>query len=137
MQRYIAIIVGIIMIAVGGFLFYKNSYLKNVCTVESVATVVDMKEELSTDSNSTTSYMYYPIIEYSVNGDTIRVTMDQGSSTPPYSINEKINILYNPNKTKEFIVKGDKMSNIMSIVVIALGVFVTGYGIVIAFKKEN
>ena len=137
MQRYLVIIVGVIMLGAGGFLFYKNANLTKKCTEEVEATVVDMKQELSTDSDGTSSYMYYPIIEYKVKEDTIRVTMDSGSSTPKYSINQKITVLYNPNNNKEFIVKGDKSSNIMSIVFMALGVFVTGYGIFIAFKKEN
>ena len=137
MQRYLVIIVGVIMLGAGGFLFYKNANLTKKCTEEAEATVVDMKQDFSTDSDGTSSYMYYPIIEYKVKEDTIRVTMDSGSSTPKYNINQKITVLYNPNNNKEFIVKGDKSSNIMSIVFMALGVFVTGYGIFIAFKKEN
>jgi len=94
-----------------------------------------MKQEFSADEDGS-SYMYYPIIEYTVGEDTIRVTMDSGSSTPAYDINEKITILYNPNKVKEFIVKGEKTSSIFSIVFMALGVFVTGYGIKVALKKD-
>ena len=137
MKRYMVLLVGIIFLAVGGFMFYRNNTLAKNCTEETQATVVDMKQEFSTDSDSTTSYIYYPIIEYSVGEDTVRVTMGSGSSTPAYSINQKITILYNPNKTKEFIVKGDQSSNIFSIVFMALGVFVTGYGVVVAIKKEN
>ena len=137
MKRYMVLLIGIIFLALGGFMFYRNNTLAKNCTEETQATVVDMKQEFSTDSDSTTSYIYYPIIEYSVGEDTVRVTMGSGSSTPAYSINQKITILYNPNKTKEFIVKGDQSSNIFSIVFMALGVFVTGYGVVVAIKKEN
>lgn len=137
MKRYMVLLIGIIFLAVGGFMFYRNNTLAKNCTEETQATVVDMKQEFSTDSDSTTSYIYYPIIEYSVGENTVRATMSSGSSTPAYSINQKITILYNPNKTKEFIVKGDQSSNIFSIVFMALGVFVTGYGVVVAIKKEN
>ena len=137
MQRYIAVIVGIIMIALGGFLFYRNSNLTKNCTVDAKATVVDMKQELSTDSDSTSTYIYYPILEYQVDGKTIRVTMDSGSSRPAYNINETITILYNPNNSKEFIVKGDNSSFIMSIAFTVFGVFITGCGIFTALKKEN
>ena len=95
-----------------------------------------MKQDLSTDSDGTSTYMYYPIIEYKVGENTIRATMDTCSSTPPYAINTIITILYNPNSTKQFIVKGDKSSSIMSYVFIVLGIALTGYGLVVAFKKK-
>ncbi len=135
MQKYLVVLVGIIFIAAGGFMYYRNSNLIKNCTQETVATVVDMKEEFSGDSDST-GFMYYPIIEYQADTTPVRVTMSTGSSTPAYSINEKITILYNPNKTNEFIIKGDKSSNIFSIVFMVLGVAVTGYGLVVAFKKN-
>ena len=136
MQRFVVVIVGIIFLAVGAFMFFRNDSLVKNCTVEAKAIVVDLKEDFSTDSDSGASYIYYPIIEYQVGEKTVRVVMDNGSSTPKYNINEKITILYNPDKPKQFIVKGDKSSSIFSIVFLALGVFVTGYGIVLAFKKN-
>ena len=135
MQRFLAAIIGIIFLAVGVFMYIKNNTLLKNCTEETIATVVDMKQEFSTDSDSS-SYLYYPIIEYQVKEDTIRVTMDKGSNLPAYNIDEKITILYNPNKVKEFIVKGENTSNIFSIVFMVLGIFVTGYGIKIALKKD-
>ena len=134
MQRFLGIIVGILFLVVGVFMYFKNNNLIKNCTVEAIATVVDMKQELSTDSDDA-SYLYYPIIEYKAGANTIRVTMDSGSSTPRYNINDKITVLYNPNNTKEFIVKGEKGSNIFSIVFIILGVIVTGFGIKMAIKK--
>lgn len=136
MQRFIALIVGIIFLGVGIFMYVRNNNLQKVCTKEAEATVVDMKEELNTDSDST-SYLYYPIIEYTAGEETVRVTMDKGSSTPPYAINSKITILYNPDKIKEFIVKGEKSTGIISIVMMGLGVLVTGFGIYTALKKED
>ena len=93
MQKFIGIIIGVIFIAVGAFMFFKNDSLAKNCTKESSATVVDMKEELSTDDDN--SYVYYPIIEYAANGENVRVTMSSGSSTPAYNIGDKIDILYN------------------------------------------
>lgn len=135
MQRFLGIIVGILFLGIGIFLYIKNDNLVKNCTVETQATVVDMKQEISSDTDSTT-FMYYPIIEYKVNEDTIRVTMDKASNTPKYNINETITILYNPKKVKEFIVKGDQSSNIFSIVFMAIGVLVTGAGVKMALKKD-
>ena len=137
MQRFLLLIVGILFLGISGFLYFRNQNLVKNCTVDAKATVVDMKQELSTDSDDTSSYLYYPIIEYQAGEKLIRATMDSGSSTPAYEIDEKITILYNPNKTKEFIVKGEHSSNIFSIIFLVIGVFITGYGITVAFKKEN
>jgi len=136
MQKFLGIILGIVFLVVGVFLYFKNSNLVKNCTVETVATVVDMKQELSTDEDGT-SYMYYPIIEYKVNDDTVRVVVSSGSSTPAYNIGEEISVLYNPNKKKEFIVKGDNSSNIFSIAFMVIGVLVTGYGIKMALGKNQ
>ena len=139
-QRFGAIIVGIIFLAVGLFMFFKNDSLTKNCTKETQATVVEMKEEFNTDSDTNNDidsrYIYYPIIEYKVNDEVVRVTMSSGSTTPAYNINDKITVLYNPNKTNEFIVKGDSSLNIFSYVFIGLGTLILIAGIVIVFKKN-
>ena len=135
MQRFIVLIVGVLFLGIGGFLYVKNNNLVKNCTVETEATVVDMKQEFSADSDST-SYLYYPIIEYKVGEDTIRVTMDKGSSTPAYDINQKITVMYNPNKVKEFYVKDEKSSMIFSIAFMVIGVLISGYGVKVALKKD-
>lgn len=136
MQRFLVLIIGIIFLGLGVFLYFKNDNLVKNCTEETLATVVDMKQEFA-DSDSSSTYIYYPILEYQVGDNTVRVTMNRGSSTPSYNINDKITVLYNPNKTKEFIVKGDKSSNIFTIILGVIGLLVTGYGIKVALKKEN
>ena len=137
MRRFLVAIVGLIFLAVAVFMFVRGNTLAKNCTEETEATVVDMKQELDTDADSTSTYRYYPIVEYSAGGKTVRATMSDGSSTPAYSINEKVTILYNPNNTKEFIVKGEKRSFIFTIVFAVLGVFVTAYGVKVALKKES
>ncbi|MBQ8892613.1 MAG: DUF3592 domain-containing protein [Bacilli bacterium] len=135
MQRFMGIILGVLFLGIGIFLYFKTNNLVKNCTVETEAVVVGMKQEDSTDDVGT-SYVYYPIIEYDADGKAIRVTMDKGSSNPTYNVGDKLTILYNPNKTNEFIVKGDMSSNIFTILLIAMGVFVTGYGIKVAVKKD-
>ena len=135
MKRFIVLIVGVIFLAVGIFMFVKNDSLKKNCTIEAEATVVDMKQEYTADTD-TTGYMYYPIIEYTAGENTVRTTIEQGSSTPAYSIDQKITIMYNPKNTKEFYVKGEVTTNIMSIVFIALGAVISVFGAITAFKKQ-
>lgn len=133
MQRFGALVIGIIFIAVAVFMYFKNSYLVKNCTIDAIATVVDMREELSTDVDNN-GFMYYPIIEYQAGDRKVTTELGEGSSTPSYRINEKINILYNPNKPEEFIIKGDSSSNVVSIIFGILGLGVFAYGVVVAIK---
>lgn len=135
MKKFLPALVGVIFLAVGIFMYFQNQRLAKVCTVEAEATVVNMKEEMESDEDGM-RYVYYPVIEYKAGSETVEVTMASGSNTPAYSINDKVTILYNPNKVKEFIVKGDKASGIFSYVFIGLGVLVTGCGVVVALKKN-
>ena len=135
MKRFLPLLVGVIFLAVGIFMFFRNQYLVKNCTEEVVATVVNMKEDISTDDDGT-RYLYYPIIEYMAGREKVSVQMDSGSNPPAYSIGDTVTILYNPNKVKEFIVKGEQTTNIFSIVFMILGVCVTGYGTFILFKER-
>ena len=84
-------IVGVIFLGVGIFMYIQNKNLVKNCTEKAEATVVDMKEEFSSDSDMG-SNLYYPIIEYNAKGQNVRVTMSSGSNVPAYSINDKIAI---------------------------------------------
>ena len=134
-QRFGALIIGIIFLAVGGVMYFQNSHLAQVCTAEAEATVVNMDEEFTGDTDSSSGYMYYPILEYTVNDEAIRVRLDSGSSTPAYSINDKLAILYNPDNTQEFMLKDNAFGSIFPLVFIGLGAIVTIAGIVLAIKK--
>ena len=136
MQRFMCLIVGVIFLAVGVFMFVRNNRLEKNCTAEAQATVVDMKEEVNTDSDAATNYTYYPIVEYTAGETAVRAVMDDGSSTPAYDIGEKVTILYNPNKINEFMVKGAISSKIISYVLMALGALISIFGVKVALTKE-
>lgn len=134
MKKILPFIVGIVFIGVGVFMFIKNENLVKKCTVEVEATVVDMREEFSADSDGS-SYIYYPILEYRTSENNLRVKMDYGYSHPKYSVGDKVTILYNPQKESEFIIKGERASSVFSIVFTILGLLITGLGTVGLLKK--
>lgn len=136
MQRFFVLIFGLIFLGLGAFLFIRNQNFVKNCTVETEATIVDIKEEFSSDGDGA-SYSYYPIYEYKVGEEVKRVKSSSSSSVSKYNIGDKVTIFYNPNKTTEFIVKGEKSSSIFSIVFIVLGVLISGYGIKLALSKEE
>ena len=135
MQKVLPIIVGIILIGVGVFFYVSHENLIKKCTVEAEAVVVDMKEELDTDSTSS-MYIYYPIIEYTANDKNMKVTMKDGSSNPKYSVGDKLTILYNPDKENEYVIKGESSISIISIVFAGMGLLVTIAGIAALVKKN-
>lgn len=94
-----------------------------------------MREEFepSTDAEGM-RYTYYPVIEYQANGSTVKSEIPNGSNPPAYSVNDKIDILFNPNKTSEFIVSGESQS-IFWIILCGIGVVFIGASIFLFIKK--
>lgn len=129
MKKIGVIIFGIVFAIIGIFVIIKGNEQAKRCTEETVGIVIDIKEELSTDDDGRTIYTYYPVIQYTVGDRTITKKSSSGSSSMAYNLNDKVDILYNPNKVEEYIIKGDKTSNIIGIVFIVLGIIVCIAGV--------
>ena len=114
----------------------EDSEVNDEVTEEVTATVVDIEEETEIDEDGT-SYIYYPVVEYKAGDENVKAKMTTGSSSPKYKIKDKVTILYNPNKTDEFIVKGDGSMDILKYIFVVVGVALTGYGVFVALKKET
>lgn len=134
-KKIIPIILGVVLIGAGVFMYFRANELARVCTEKATATVVNMREDFTSDADTDDiRYIYYPVIEYQANGTTIRSELSSGSNPPAYSVNDTLQILYNPNKTSEFIVAGENQS-IVWIVLGGLGIIFLGAGIFVAVKK--
>ena len=134
-SKFIALLIGLALIGAGVITYFRSNELAKVCTEKTTATVVNMREEFDATSNTEgTRYIYYPVIEYQVGDSTIKSELTSGSNPPLYSINDKIDILYNPNKTSEFIVAGENQS-IFWIILCGIGVAFVGVGIFLFVKK--
>ena len=129
MKRLFILLFGIALIALGIYLIVHNNQLEKRCTVEVTGTVVDITREETTDSDGFTEHTYYPIIEYTANGETVSVKGNDGSNPSKYSIDDKIDLLYNPENVKEYMIKGDKSSQIAGIISIVVGVLLLGVGV--------
>lgn len=129
MRKLILFIVGIVAISLGIFIIVSGNKLAKVCTEETVATVVAVTREETTDSDGYTSYEYYPQIEYKAGEQTVSTRGNATSDSSQYKENDQIEILYNPNNVEEFIVKGDNSSRIGGIIWIVIGVIVLLVGV--------
>ncbi len=134
-KKFIPLILGVVLVGAGIFTYFRGNELAKVCTEKTTATVVSMREEFDTSSNTEgMRYIYYPIVEYQVNGNSIRKELGSGSNPPAYSVNDTVEILYNPNKAEEFIVAGENQ-NIVWIILTGIGAVFTCVGIFLLFKK--
>ena len=134
MKKIGVIIIGLIFIGIGIFMFISGQNKEKNCSAETVGTVIELKEETSTDADTgRISYVYYPIIEYKAGESLVRRQSENGSSNPSYKVNDKLNILYNPNNIEEFMIQGDKSSNLFGIGGIVLGAIAVICGIIKKF----
>lgn len=133
--KFIALVLGLVLIGAGIFMYFRSSELVRVCTEKATATVVNMREDFTSDTDTDgMQYIYYPVIEYQANGATIRNELGSGSNPPAYSINDTVEILYNPAKTDEFIVAGDNQ-NIVWVVLGSLGIVFIAASVYLFIKK--
>ena len=131
MKKIFVIIIGLVAIGVGVFALITAQGLSKRCTAQALGTVVDMKIEESTQDNDgvmTTSYTYYPVIEYQAGQKTVAQQSRTGSGSPKYKINDKVAILYNPDNVEEYIIKGDNTADIVGIVFIVAGIAISVVG---------
>ena len=133
MKKIIIILIGLLFIGIGAYILFSGNEMKKKCTGIVTGKVVEVEEERHTDKYGNTSTIYYPIVEYVVDGKIIRNKYNIGSNSEKYSRDTKITILYNPNKIDEFMIKGDMSSNIMGIGFPILGLIVIITGI---FNKK-
>ena len=148
MKRIIFVLVGLLFVGVGIWTLKSGNELAKRCTQKTTGTVVEIIEEKSIDSEGHNKYKYYPVIRYQVGNKVItkkgnsgfsnntRVNIADGivlsSSHSKYKVNDSVEILYNPDNVEEFIIKGDRSTNLAGIIPIVLGSLAAILGI---FKK--
>lgn len=137
MRKIGIIIFGLIFVIVGIFIFIKEKEQTKRCTEEIVGIVTEIKDDTSIDEDGNLTHTYYPIIQYTAGDRIITKQSSSGSSSSIYHFNDKVDILYNPNNVEEFIIKGDKTSNILGIVFIVLGSIVCILGVIKEEERIN
>ena len=131
MKRVIALIMALIFIGVGFYIYNASSNLAKRCTESVEGIVVEVVREENYDyDDGTTSYTYYPVIEYDANGKKVSKRYGTGTNPSKYSVRDSVNVKYNPNNVEEYIIDGDKGANIFGIIFAAVGIFLLIYGVI-------
>ena len=138
-KKIFVIVFGIVFAAAGVFMLIKGNDMAKRCTAEVSGSVVEVIAERNddTDSDSTIvieSYTYYPVIEYKAGDKRVNKKYNVGyGDKNKYKVGDRVDVLYDPNKVEDYLIKGDKSSNVFGYAFIAAGALVAVLGIV---KKE-
>lgn len=128
-KKIFTILIGLVFAGIGVYMLKQGNEVAERCTQETVGTVVELVEE-SDISDTTIDYSYYPVVQYNVGDQQFTKKYTTGSGTPAYYVDQQIDIKYDPNKPEDYIIVGDKSSNVLGIIFTAMGIFVAICGVV-------
>lgn len=118
------ILVSIVCVGMGIFILVSYAHAQKTQTAQTTATVVRVDSEMETDSDGYDTRMYYPVVEYTVNGQRYeeRIPDSGTSNSTTYKEGQTVEIKYNPDKPEELSKQGAKGGLIGGIFFIAFGV---------------
>ena len=109
---------------IGGFYWKKKINEKLNKTVKTTGTVLRLESRRGgTGFDTSGRTVYYPIVEFSVNGEVYTTAGDVASMKPKYSIGDKIEISYNPEDPNNSGISGDEFMGPHALMLIG-GVFI-------------
>lgn len=123
MKRIIGIAIGFVCVMIGVFVLISYSRAQKVQTAETTATIIRVDSELETDTDGFETRHYYPVVEYTVDGQRYETRLPNSDTTDSteYKEGQTVPIQYNPNNPKELSKKGSKGGLIGGIFFIVAG----------------
>ena len=117
------ILLSVAIIAFGVLLIVSSIRKNKRCSSKVVGTITGRHESEGTDNEGYKDYSYSPEFEYKVDGQVYRSFGGPSYRHPDkIIIGGDIDIYYNPDKPKEYYIKGGvKIRTIVGIVAIAIG----------------
>lgn len=127
------ILVGVIALLFGFFMIINGNSLFERCTKETTATVIQLE-----NSNSDNKVeLYYPVIEYEVNGDVYSGESSIGVKSDKYKVGQKIKIFYNPNEVSEFMLEKNKFSRYIGVFSFITSIVFITFGSISFLRAKN
>lgn len=123
MKKILGIIIGIACVVIGVFILISYSRAQKVQTAETTATIIRVDSELETDTDGFETRHYYPVIEYTVEGQRYETRLPNSDTTDSteYKEGQTVTIQYNPDNPNELSKKGNKGGLIGGIFFIVAG----------------
>lgn len=127
MRKIISLLIGIACIVIGIVILISFFKAQKTQTGETTATIIRVDSEVETDTDGFDTRYYYPVIEYTVDGQKYETRLPDSGSTnsTDYKEGETVVISYNPNNPKEISKKGSKGGLLGGIFFIVVGFIIT------------
>lgn len=124
------LIIGLLLSGFGAYTFKKNQKLaKN--GVKTMAKVIDISEQIDTDSEGFSSKSYYPVLEFVDQGSKKHTFKGNvGGGKRKYHLDQEIEIIYDPTNPEQAQMKNFVTQWIMPIVIIIVGAMLVVGGVV-------
>lgn len=116
----IVTVFGLVFSGAGVFLLMHIKREQARCSVEATGRVVEYTSRRKIGDGT----YYYPIIEYSVQGELVQGQPLHGSTRKIYEIGDVVNLHYNPDKSTEMILHARKSLMLFAWLYIVSGVLV-------------
>lgn len=125
---FIFLLMGVIFLSVGIFLNSLNSRSKKICTEKTQAVVIKILDKKSTVTTGTkhkrrhtSTTVYCPVFEFTVNGKKYNASPDSYSSPCSYYEGQSYEIFYDPNNPDKIYLPNDSTVQIFTIVFSVIG----------------
>ena len=125
-KRIFIILLGIILVGIGYHLTKQNDTIKDRCTEKTTGRVAEVSEEKKKNGD----VLYYPIIEYTVNGMTHKQRTKTSENPLIHSVGQYVEINYNPKNVTEIRIATESNSRVIAIVFIIIGGMLVLIGLV-------
>ena len=125
-KKIISVLIGIVCIIIGIFILLSYFKAQNTQTAEATATIVRVDSEVQIDTDGFDTRYYYPVVEYTVNGQKYETRLPDSGTTnsTEYKEGENVTIIYNPDNPNELSKKGSIGGLLGGIFFIIVGIVV-------------
>ena len=127
--KLIAIVIGLIVLGFGIYMITNGNRLEKVCTDPVRATVVDVLWQTEIADEDEMVDTYTATIEYNYKAHKYKHTLAKVYNENEYKEKDKVDILVNPKKPTEFIIKGKGKATLPAILFIVIGSVVVVFSI--------
>ncbi|MCR4796386.1 MAG: DUF3592 domain-containing protein [Ruminococcus sp.] len=121
------LLIGIVFITLGAYLFISRAYTKSECDTEVNAVVVDMVSLKTPGLHKRITYA--PVLEYEYNGKTYKYTSNTGTKPAKYKRGQRIKILIDSHSPEVVYLPTDDFDYILFILMILGGAVFAVIGI--------
>lgn len=110
MKRLIVVLFSITAVVLGIFILGSYIKMQRTQTAHMSAAIIRVDSQIETDSDGMDTRVYYPVVEYTVDGQRYESQVpDSGTSnSTTYKEGQTIEIQYNPEKPDELSKQGSK-----------------------------